>query len=147
MKTLGKNSSYLKYLKESHYILKSQRYSQLFLKKRSLKSWKTICISYNTNMDVCIHTHTHTHTHIYIYTCMGFPGGTSDKESTCSIPGLQRCPGGGHGNSLQYSCLENPMNRGAWRYVHRVAKSQKRLKQLSMEACVYNKVEGYISQH
>ena len=31
-----------------------------------------------------------------------------------SIPGLGRSPGGGHGNPLQYSCLENPMNRGAW---------------------------------
>ena len=45
---------------------------------------------------------------------MGFPGGTVGKESTCkvkdlgSIPGLGRSPGGGHGNPLQYSCLENP---------------------------------------
>ena len=41
-----------------------------------------------------------------------------------SIPGSGRFPGGGHGNSLQYSCLENPMDRGAWRpIVHRVTKS------------------------
>ena len=41
-----------------------------------------------------------------------------------SIPGWGRFPGGGHGNSLQYSCLENPMDRGAWRaIVHRVSKS------------------------
>ena len=40
------------------------------------------------------------------------------------IPGLGRSPGGGHGNSLQYSCLETPMDRGAWRAtVHGVAKS------------------------
>ena len=45
---------------------------------------------------------------------MGFPGGSDGKESTCSagdlalIPGLGRFPGGGHGNPLQYSCLENP---------------------------------------
>ena len=48
---------------------------------------------------------------------MGFPGGSSSKESACSagdagdmdsIPGLGRSPGGGHGNPLQYSCLENP---------------------------------------
>ena len=45
---------------------------------------------------------------------LGFPGGSDDKESACSmrdlasIPGLRRCPGGGHGNPLQYSCLENP---------------------------------------
>ena len=45
---------------------------------------------------------------------MGFPGCSDGKESTCSagdldsIPGSGRSPGGGHGNSLQYSCLENP---------------------------------------
>ena len=45
---------------------------------------------------------------------LGFPGGSNGKESTCSmrdlgsIPGLGRSPGGGHGNPLQYSCLENP---------------------------------------
>ena len=40
------------------------------------------------------------------------------------IPGSGRCPGGGHGNPLQYSCLENPMDRGAWRAaVHGVTKS------------------------
>ena len=42
-----------------------------------------------------------------------------------SIPGLGRLPGGDHGNPLQYSCLENPMDRGAWQAtVHRIAKSQ-----------------------
>ena len=50
----------------------------------------------------------------------GFPGGSVSKESTwnegdlCSIPGLGRSPGRGHGNPLQHSCLENPMDRGAW---------------------------------
>ena len=45
---------------------------------------------------------------------------------------LGRSTGGGHGNALQYSCLENPMNRGAWRAtVHGIAKSQTQLKQLS----------------
>ena len=45
---------------------------------------------------------------------MGFPGGSDGKESACNvrdlglIPGLGRYPGGGHGNRLQYSCLENP---------------------------------------
>ena len=60
---------------------------------------------------------------------MGFPGGSDGKESACnggdpsSIPGLGRSPGGGHGNPLQYSCLENPMDRGAWQaVVHGVAK-------------------------
>ena len=53
----------------------------------------------------------------------GFPCVTSGKEPTCqcrrhkrwgSITGLGRSPGGGHGNPLQYSCLENPVDRGAW---------------------------------
>ena len=49
-----------------------------------------------------------------------------------SIPGLGRTPGGRHGNPLQHSCLENPMDRGAWQaMVHRVTKSWTRLKQLS----------------
>ena len=44
-----------------------------------------------------------------------------------SIPGWGRSPGGGHGNPLQYSCLENPTDRGAWRAtVHRVSKSRTR---------------------
>ena len=54
---------------------------------------------------------------------MGFPGGTAVKNLPAkagdirdmgSIPGSGRSPGGGHGNPLQYSCLENPMDRGAW---------------------------------
>ena len=55
-----------------------------------------------------------------------------------SIPGSRKSPGGGHGNPLQYSCLENPMNRGAWRpTVHGVAKTQTQLKRLSPYAYVY----------
>ena len=51
------------------------------------------------------------------------------------IPGSRRSPGGGHGNPLQYSCLENPMDRGAWwGIVHGVAKSQTQLKQFSTHA-------------
>ena len=59
-----------------------------------------------------------------------FPGSSAGKESACnvgdlgSIPELGRSPGGGHGNPLQYSCLENPMDRGAQlATVHGVAKS------------------------
>ena len=52
-----------------------------------------------------------------------------DKGDVGSIPGLGRSPGGGHGNPLQYSCLENPMNRGTGgATIHRVAKSQAWLK-------------------
>ena len=42
------------------------------------------------------------------------PASAGDLRDTSSIPGSGRSPGGGHGNSLQYSCLENPMDRGAW---------------------------------
>ena len=50
---------------------------------------------------------------------LGFPGGSDGKESACTagdlglIPGLGRSLGGGHGNSLQYSCLENPHGQGS----------------------------------
>ena len=55
----------------------------------------------------------------------GGAGGTGDASS---IPGSGRLQGEGNGNPLQYSCLENPMNRGAWwAAVHRVAKNQKQL--------------------
>ena len=65
---------------------------------------------------------------------LGFPGSSEVKASACnegdlgSIPGLGRSPGEGNGNPLQYSCLENPMDRGAWwATVHGVEKSQTRL--------------------
>ena len=52
-------------------------------------------------------------------------GDIGDVRDACLILGLGRSPGGGHGNPLQYSCLENPMDRGAWQAaVQRVAKSQ-----------------------
>ena len=71
----------------------------------------------------------------YTYTCIYFsskgPGGSDGKESVYnagdlrSIPGSGRTPGEGNGNPLQYSCLENPMDRGAWQaIVHGVAKSE-----------------------
>ena len=67
----------------------------------------------------------------------GFPDGSVGKESTCSagnpslIPGSRRSPGEGNGNPLQYSCLKNPMDGGAWQAtVHGVAKSRTGLKQL-----------------
>ena len=74
---------------------------------------------------------------------MGLPGALAlvmekpsasagDIRDAGSIPRSGRCPGGGHGNPLQYSCLENPRDRGAWQAtVHRVTKSQTRLKRLS----------------
>ena len=65
---------------------------------------------------------------------MGFPGGLNGKESGCNagdldlIPGLGRSTGEGNGYSFQCSCLENPLDRGAWcATVHVVIKSQTRL--------------------
>ena len=56
------------------------------------------------------------------------PASAGDERAVGSIPGLGRFPGGGHGNPLQYSCLENPMDRGAWRAtVHGVSESRTRL--------------------
>ena len=53
------------------------------------------------------------------------PADAGDAGDMDSIPGSGRSPGGGHNNPLQYSCLENPMNREAWQAtVHRVTKSQ-----------------------
>ena len=80
------------------------------------------------------HTHTHTHTHIF-----SFRGGASGKETASQCKRHKRRgfdlwagKGGGHGNTLQYSCLENPMDRGAWwAMVHRVTKSWTQLKHLS----------------
>ena len=63
-----------------------------------------------------------------------FPGGSDSKASAynagdlCLTPGSGRSPGEGHGNPLQYSCLENPMDRGVWEAtVHGVTKSRTRL--------------------
>ena len=56
-----------------------------------------------------------------------------DIRDAGSIPGSEKSPGGGHGNPLQYSYLESPMDRGAWRAtVHRVTKSQTQQKGLGM---------------
>ena len=72
--------------------------------------------------------------YVCIYVYVGFRGGSDTKESACnagdmgSIPGLGRSPGERKGYPLQYSCLENPMDRGAWwAAVHVVAKSQTQL--------------------
>ena len=74
--------------------------------------------AYSSSMDKCITIH------------MGFPGSSDGEESTCnadSIPGLERSPGGEHSNPLQYSCLEDPMDRGAWwATVHGVIKKSDR---------------------
>ena len=71
---------------------------------------------------------------VFIMLIWGFPDGSEGKASACnagdlgSIPGSGRSPGEGNGNLLQYPCLENLMDRGAWwAAVHRVTKSRTRL--------------------
>ena len=94
------------------------------------------CLS---NIPICMYTHTDTHTDTHTHNCLyllipNLPGGSISRESTCdagdpdSIPGRGRSPGEGNGYSLQYPCLGNPMDPGAWwAPVHRVAKTWMRL--------------------
>ena len=85
-----------------------------------------------------------------LYAYKGYPDGSDGKEFSCNawdlrpVPGLGRSPGGGHGNPLQYSCLGNPMDRGAWRAtVHRAVKSWTQPKGLSRHTpCV-----RHVSKH
>ena len=79
---------------------------------------------------------------------LGFPGGASGKEyagqsgdvrDAGSIPGSGRCPGEENDNPLQYACLVNLMDRGAWQaIVHGVAKNQTRLKQPKHKLVLWN---------
>ena len=109
-----------------------------------------------------MHTHTHAQTYtqsicvfMHIYVNMwAFQGALLVKNllintrGTGSIPGLGRSPGAGHGNLLQYSCLENPMNREAWwTTTHRVTKSQTQLKQLNMHTGTHVNMYVYTNIH
>ena len=87
--------------------------------------------------------------------CSGFPGGASGKEPTCQCrrlkrrgfyPWVRKIPWRRACNPLQYSCLENPMDRGAWQVtVHRVTRSRTQLKGIS--TCIYSRpTEGRIRQ-
>ena len=74
-------------------------------------------------------------------------GDPREVRDVGSIPGSGRSPGGGHGNPLQYSCLENPMGRGAWwAAVHGVTKNRTRLKRLSMARIRMNDMLPSVSQ-
>ena len=86
---------------------------------------------------------------------MGFPGGTIDEEPTCECrrhkrhrfdPWVGKIPWRRHSNALQYSCLENPVAKGAWQAtVHRVPQSWTPLKQLSMHThmCTHTSVHTH----
>ena len=73
---------------------------------------------------------------------MGFPGGSEVKASACnsgdlgSIPGSGRSPGEGTGNPVQYSCLGNPMDRGAWATIHGVTRELDMTEQLNNDFIV-----------
>ena len=85
-------------------------------------------------MDYTVHGVAKSRTRLSDFHFHFFPGGThlknlpanaEDTRDAGSIHGPGRSPGGGHGSTLQYSCLENPMDKGAWKaMVHSVAKSQ-----------------------
>ena len=84
---------------------------------------------------------------------LGFPGGSEVKTSACNagdlglIPGLGRSPGGGNGNPLQYSCLENPMDRQAWwATVHGVTKSLTRLSNLPFTFTLTHQLPGKLAE-
>ena len=90
---------------------------------------------------------------IYIKKRFDFPGGSDSKESSCnaedldSIPGLGRCPGEGNGNSLQCSCMRNPMDRGAWwATVQGFAKGRTRLSDLAQESLL-DALNGHSDSH
>ena len=93
---------------------------------------------------MCVCVCTHVWVYVYIHPHVDVPSGSSGKEPACQCrrykghrfdPWATRSPGGGNDNLLQYSSLENYMDRGAlWATVLRVVKSQKRLKQLSTHA-------------
>ena len=97
---------------------------------------KIICQSYSRNN---LHFGQHCKTSQVALVVKNLPSDARESRDTDSIPELGRSPGVKHGNPLQYSCLENPMDRRAWwATVHGVAKSQTRLSNRhGMAVCTY----------
>ena len=99
-----------------------------------------------TTLHIILTVYIHSSSNLLAPQFLSFPSDASGKEPTChagdlrdagSIPGSGWSPGGGHSNPLRYSCLESPMDRGAWwARVHKVTQNQTQLKWLSMH--VYN---------
>ena len=101
-------------------VYKGISYLGNIIYKQALEFFHWLCriLYFNSALHFCSHTSLD-----FWPVASGRPQGLSGKESTCnvgnagdwgSIPGSGRSPGGGHGNPLQYSCLENPMDRGDW---------------------------------
>ena len=91
----------------------------------------SVCVCVYIYIHICTHICTYICIHIWLSFHLGFPGGSDSKKSTCNVgdlvlnPGLGRSSEKGNSCPLQYSCLENPMERGDWQAtVHGVAKSQ-----------------------
>ena len=75
------------------------------------------------------------------------PANAVDLRDEALVPGLGRAPGGGHGNPLQYSCLENPMDRGVWQaIVHGVTKRRRWLKRFSTAHTHTSSSQGKLQQ-
>ena len=87
----------------------------------------------------------------HLFVCTGFPGGLEGKASACnagdpgSIPELGRSPGEGNGSQLQYSCLGNPIDGGAWEAaVHGVAKSRTRLSDFTFTFILFKSLKYFL---
>ena len=114
----SKMLSFMSFSTRRHYVFKVSSHDALFFFFHCQGSADNKCgLKYTANFDsgillfmlTCVYT-LFNYTYIYVY---------------LSIPGSENFPGGGNGNSHQYSCLENPMNRGAqWAIVHGITKSQ-----------------------
>ena len=73
------------------------------------------------------------------------PANVGDKRDMGLIPGLGRPPGGGNGYTLQYSCLENPKDRGSWRAtVHGITKESDAAGHTHTRVCMYTHINTYI---
>ena len=83
-----------------------------------------VCVVYvYVYIFICVYIHIRAS--LVVEVVKNLPAHVGDVRDVGLIPGSERSPGGGHGNLLQYSCLENPMDRGAWQATaHRVAKSR-----------------------
>ena len=92
-----------------------------------------VCMHTHTHTHSHTHTHTHSHTHIWasqvVLVVKNLPANARNVRDVGSTPGSGKSPGGGCGNPLQYSCLENAMDRWAWwATVHGIARVRHSLK-------------------
>ena len=123
------------------------------IRKDLIKSYSLFCCSLSSVFKVLLGdalTQIVTSSSYSVDLCsnLGFPDGSTGKESPCNagdlglIPGLGRTSGEGNANPLQYSCLENSIDRGAWlATVHGVAKSRTQLSDFHLLHYILQKVE------